>query len=510
MKLTTDISIVGCGPVGATLANLLADYGYSVAILEKETEIYRAPRAVHLDDEVVRIFQAVGILDDLQKNITPFNKMQFVSGKGNVLLEVGAPDNYAPYGYAPSYWFFQPTLEKILRVAFQSKKQVHWLEGYEVVEVHDHSTYSSLKAIHTSTQKEITITSQYIIGCDGGKSMVRKSMNVDFDNLNFDQQWMVIDTFLKSEEDAALLPQLLQQICNPDRPTTYVPGVGKHRRFEFMLVNGDTKESISQPATIRRLIAQFITPDKLSITRSAVYTFHGLTVTQWRKGRLLLAGDSAHQMPPFAGQGMCSGIRDAHNLAFKLDLVLSGKSTERMLNTYQTERKPHVTELSKGSIKMGKTIQTQNYFLAGLRNFSFFLARRIPLLQEKIKQDFMKKMPYQKGFLGIHSNLSGQLCIQPVIQVNNQEMLLDDLLGNRFALISRASISQIQTKEFTQIVNGQVLQLGMDFHSVVFEEWLLQYKIDFAIIRPDRYIFDAGKMAVLDTVLNDLNNNVLN
>lgn len=501
--MTVDISIVGCGPVGATLANLLADFGHSIAIIEKETEIYRAPRAVHIDDEVIRIFQAIGILKELQDSITPFKKMQFVSASGKVLMETGMPENYEPYGHAPSNWFLQPILEQQLRATFQPKKQVHWFEGYEVIEVEDTPKTASLKAINLQNQEPISIQSKYLIGCDGGRSMVRKSMGGAFENLNFDQPWMVVDTFLKSPKDVALLPALHQQICDPKRPITYVPGVGTHRRFEFMLVDGDTKESIVQKATIKKLIAPFIDPDKLTIARSAVYTFHGLTVAQWRKGRLILAGDSAHQMPPFAGQGMCSGIRDAHNLAFKLDLVLKKKATEKLLNTYQTERKPHVTAISKGAIKMGKAIQTQHPILASLRNVLFLLARNSAFLQEKIRADFVKKLPYENGFLGKHHALSGQLAIQPSVQIGNEQLLLDELLGNQFVLISTKEIPSVLATHFKNQLNGQVFLIKKDFMSSKFEEWMQIHKMEFVIIRPDRYIFDAGRLKDLEKVLSE-------
>lgn len=507
--MKVDIAIVGCGPVGATMANLLANYGHVVAILEKETEIYRAPRAVHIDDEVVRIFQATGILAELQKCITPFKKMQFVGANRKVLLEVGVPADYALFGHAPSNWFFQPTLEASLRTAFQAKQNVHWLEGYEVIEIKNGPKNASLQAINISNQEAVNIKAKYIIGCDGGRSMVRKKMNVALENLKFDQPWMVVDTFLKSEKDTALLPALHQQICDPIRPITYVPGVGKHRRFEFMLVKGDTKESIFQPASIRKLISPFIDPDKLTITRSAVYTFHGLTVAQWRKGRLILAGDSAHQMPPFAGQGMCSGIRDAHNLAFKLDLVLNGKATEKILDTYQAERKPHVTAISKVAIKMGKIIQTQNRFLAGLRNFLFFLTRHSSFLQEKLNADFIKKQHYEQGFFGKKHPLSGQLTIQPIIEIDEQAILLDTLLGNQFTLISKVNISQQQVANFNNRINGKVHLLGIDFHSEELADWMTAHTMDFIIIRPDRYIYDAGKILELPKIWKKLLNGLM-
>lgn len=468
-----DIAIVGCGPVGATLANLLSDYGYSIAIFEKEMDVYRAPRAVHIDDEVVRIFQTVGILNELKANIVPFQKMQFLSTERKVLLEAGFPMEYQPYGYAPSNWFFQPILEEKLRAHFQQKTTLQFYKGYEVFDINNLLQSVQVKAREDSSQKEISLTAKYLIGCDGGKSLVRKTMSVPFENLNFDQAWMVVDTFVKAAADLDLLPALHQQICDPYRPITYVPGVGNHRRFEFMLRADETPESIAQPEKVTELLQSFINPNKLEIARSAVYTFHGLTVSQWKKGRLLLAGDSAHQMPPFAGQGMCSGIRDAHNLAFKLDLVLKGLASEKLLDTYQAERKPHVTAISKGAINMGKLIQTQNKWKARLRDFQFFLARNISFIQAKMQADFVKKESYKKGFFGNAHALVGHLTIQPkIILENEQTTLLDELLGNQFALVSQQELSEQQGQYFKKLTAGNVFLLGTNFSSTVFKNWI--------------------------------------
>ena len=497
-----DIAIVGCGPVGATLANLLGAYGYSVAIFEKELAIYRTPRAVHIDDEVIRIFQAVGVLDQLKDSIVPFEKMQFISAKGKVLIEAGIPSNYQPYGHAPSNWFLQPVLEEKLRTHFQKQPSVQFYKGFEVQEIKNHSDAVVLKATQVSSQKEASIKVKYLIGCDGGKSLVRKTMEVSTDSLNFDQSWMVVDTFVKAEEDLALLPALHQQRCDPYRPITYVPGVRNHRRFEFMLRTGETAENISKAPKIKELIRPFINPEKLDIARSAVYTFHGLTASQWRKGRLILAGDSAHQMPPFAGQGMCSGIRDAHNLAFKLDLVLKGLAKEKLLDTYEAERKPHVTQISKGAITMGQLIQAQSKWKVWGRDFLFFLARNLTFLQAKLQEEFIKKTPYYHGFIGKQHPLSGQLIIQPMVQFEGQpEIFLDDFLGNQFALVSTKKIANTFLKAFNNKLGGNTYILNKDFHGSIFQQWMKDQQMDFVIIRPDRYIYEAGPISELGKTL---------
>lgn len=273
-----------------------------------------------------------------------------------------------------------------------------------------------------------------------------------------------------------------------------------------MLRADETAENITQPEKIIKLLQPFINPDKLEIARSAVYIFHGLTVSQWKKGRLLLAGDSAHQMPPFAGQGMCSGIRDAHNLAFKLDLVLKGLASKQLLDTYQAERKPHVTAISKGAIKMGKLIQTQNKWKAKLRDFQFFLARNFSFIQTKMQADFIKKEPYKKGFLGNTHALVGHLAIQPeIILKNGKPTLLDDLLGNQFALISQQKLSEEQSQYFKKLTAGKVFLLGTDFSSAVFKNLMEAHKIDFLIIRPDRYVYAAGKISQVEKALHTIN-----
>lgn len=402
---------------------------------------------------------------------------------------------------------FQPGLEEKLRTHFAQKDKVQFYEGCEVTKISSDKEGAELLA--TSGDDIIQIRSKYIIGCDGRKSLMRKWMNVSLDNLKFDQSWMVVDSFLKQETDTKLLPSLHQQICAPKRPTTYVPGVGLHRRFEFMLVDGDTAEGISEPSSINRLIAAHIDPEKLNIARNAVYTFHELIAKTWRKDRFFLSGDRAHQMPPFAGQGMCSGIRDAHNLVFKLSMVIKGTADATLLDTYELERKPHVTAMSKGAIHIGKMIQTNNRLVMMLRNFQFRLARNSQFIHDKLRDSSLKKLPYKKGLLANNHKLSSRLSIQPLVQVNGESLLLDELLGNQFALISKVTIDNKPWQEWMETFNCKTLVIGQDFNSAHYSEWMLNHKVDFVIVRPDRYIYSAGKSKDVTNIiplLRPLNN----
>lgn len=492
MNQTYDIIIVGCGPVGATLANLLADFQLKVALFEKELKPYPHPRAIHVDDETLRIFQAIGMMEELKKKIVPFDTMQLLNQQRKVMVAIDVNFHGGKYGYAASNWFYQPDLESLLRQKLKQKSTIDFFEGFEVINVQDLGEFCQVEVKNILNQEVQSFQGQFVIGTDGGKSTVREKMGIQLENLKFDQSWMVVDTFLKSEQDIDLLPLVHQQICDPQQPITYVPGVGLHRRFEFMLTNEKDKDRFLKDEKIGELLSSFITPEKLEIKRATIYTFHGLVAETWRKGRLLLAGDAAHQMPPFAGQGMCSGIRDAHNLAYKLALVLSKQQAISFLDTYQEERKKHTIEIAKGAIFLGKIIQTNHLIKAFLRNKILSVIQKSKFLLKQVSQKAVRKTPYTKGHFGKHK-LSGKLFIQPKVQYQNQEVLLDELLGNNFVCICRQKSNSLPKN--IQNLNFKTLIIDEDFQDINGElkNWMRKHKVTFVLVRPDRYIFEAEK-----------------
>ncbi len=502
---TYQIIIIGAGPVGLSLANLLAPYGIAIAVFEKSGSIYPSPRAVHIDDETVRIFQAMGILPQLQAFIEPFEHMQFISAKGKLLYQMCLYEGKKKYGHHPANWFLQPELEKILRQNLAKYPLVDLFLNQELIAIQD----KQLLIKNLVSKQTASYWATYVIGCDGGKSAIRNLLKIPFQNLQFDQKWMVVDAFLKSPTAIDLLPTYHQQICNPKRPVTYVPGVKLHRRFEFMLLPNENETTITQAANVAKLIRPFIAPEKLTIQRATVYSFHGLIAETWQQNNFFLAGDAAHLMPPFAGQGMCSGIRDAHNLAWKLAAVLTTNAPTSLLQTYQAERQTHVTEMAKGAINIGKLVQTRNPVIAQLRNMQFFLARHIPFIAQIMQKDSLRKRPYERGMLGKKHVLAGQLMIQPLVQnLAGKNLLLDELLGNSWAmlhltpalaygkwmhiLLEKNGIKFVNIMQHFKEENGQLTQ------------WFYQQKISFVVIRPDRYIFDAGKAGEEEEVLKNL------
>ncbi len=363
------VAIVGFGPVGATLAALLAPWLESVAVFERSTTVFPLPRAAHLDHEVMRVFDDAGVADGVLPATTPVKGMHFLDRLGgHKLFGFDAPEGPTRYGWPAGLMFYQPELEAALR---GPSEQCPWAEvhlGHDVEAVVDRGDHVELAVRHLASGERSTRRARYVVGCDGARSTVRKAAGISFDDLGFDEPWLVLDVeLLRDDLD---LPDLVQQVCDPNRPATFVPMPGNRRRWEFMLLPGEDPAEMEQPEVFRRLLGEWVDPDAVRVIRSAVYRFHALVASPWRQGRLLLAGDAAHQMPPFLGQGMCAGVRDAANLAWRLRWVLAGHP-DTLLDSYETERSPHVRSIIDLAVAMGSIICTLDPDVAATRNQQF-------------------------------------------------------------------------------------------------------------------------------------------
>ena len=383
-----DVLVVGLGPVGAAMAALLARRGVTVIALERDRTIYPLPRAVHFDHEIMRVFQELGVADEVARHSRPNPGYEFRAADGQLLLSF-APELDAPCGWASGYMFHQPSLEialrDILAVEPTAEMRIGWrFEGLE-------QDARGVTAWATGPGGPTPLRARYLIGCDGGASPVRRALGIGLADYGFDEPWLVVDAKV---QPGARTPELNIQICDPERPITCVlSGPGRHR-WEFMLLPGEQPEDLQQDEVIERLIAPFGC-GPLEIERSAVYRFHGLVAEHWRAGRVLLAGDAAHQTPPFAGQGMCSGIRDAANLAWKLEAVLAGEADAGLLDTYQPEREPHARALIELAIGMGRVVCALDRQAAAARDRDM-LARRAagappPLAYEFFGEDVLRR-----------------------------------------------------------------------------------------------------------------------
>jgi len=507
-----DIIIVGCGPVGATLANLLGKYKWNVAVFERKTTIYPFPRAVHLDDESIRIFQSANLHDKILPHLTSFEKMQLVQASGQIIIDISVGSKEKKYGFSSDFWFFQPTIEKILRDGIKRFENVNIFEGFEVNDMLQNEKESILTICDLKNNKKQKIIGTYIVACDGGQSFVRRQLNISMKDFKFNNTWLVADALLKNKykNETASLPNIHQQVCDPQRPTTYVSGHQNHRRWEFMLRKGDEKQAVAQKENVEKWLSKWVDLDKIDLLRTDIYTFHGLLAKKWQDKRIFLAGDAAHMMPPFLGQGLCSGLRDVQNLSWKLDAVLSEKASENLLHSYQEERYMHTEALIKGAITLGNIIQTENKIVASFRNFILKTINKIAKLKPFIRAVILKKQPLKKGFLGINCpQLIGRLFIQPkVLDKQGEKFYLDTCFEHHFVLFLRKNaitntpnISYLKEK-----LHLKILTLDKDIidSENVLTKWFSKHKIDFVIIRPDKYIYDAGRLYNLEKTTQHL------
>jgi len=442
LKNNSEIAIVGMGPTGMTLANLLANRGISVSLFEKQDTTYPLPRAVHFDGEVMRVFQSIGLASEISEHSLVNKGMLFKDIDSNILIDWSRSQAVGPMGWHESYRFHQPDLEKTLLRGLSRFNNVRVNYNSEVKKISDNGTDVTIELDSGKTHK-----SKFLIGCDGAQSIVRKFLKQDLVDLGFKQKWLVIDTILKT--DLASLGDHTVQICDPIDPMTYVRGTGKRRRWEMRLPEGST--SNITPEFAWEKLSKWISKQDAQIERSAVYTFKSAIAKKWSIGNVFIAGDAAHLMPPFMGQGMCAGIRDASNLSWKLSSVING-ADRQILDTYTTERLSNVQEFIDLTVRLGKVI---NQTVKGKK--------------ESTKMDSI--WPSLGPGLGSRTNLEGELAPQ---FISTDVRKADDLAPTGFYTLEKSN------------------QLSLSGCN----KWLCKNNIKSAIVRPDFYILkiDSDKL----------------
>ena len=333
---TFDVAVIGLGPVGSALANVLGQYGLSTVVLDRETSAYHLPRACACDDEVMRIFQSMGLASPMSDVMEAGGDAHFVDAEGNRLVSWSRPQERSANGWYVNYRFYQPALEDVLRAGFARYPSVSALWACEVTDLEQDDGGVTVR--YQIASEPCELRAAYVVGCDGARSFTRAAMQSPVEDLGFHEPWLIIDLKLKQPETEP--DRNTYHYCTLDPSGTKVFVGSKRKRWEFRLDPDQDADAIRQPENVWRMLERWIGPEQADLERTAVYTFHSTVAEQWRWGRLFIAGDAAHQTPPFMGQGMCAGMRDAANLGWKLAWVLQRNAAESLLDTYQSERRP--------------------------------------------------------------------------------------------------------------------------------------------------------------------------
>ncbi|GHC85119.1 bifunctional 3-(3-hydroxy-phenyl)propionate/3-hydroxycinnamic acid hydroxylase [Novosphingobium pokkalii] len=493
MNERCDVAVIGCGPVGALAANLLGRAGLRVVVLEKEREHYPLPRAVHLDHEMMRLFQTAGVIDRVLADMVATDGHLHVGADHGVIRYMGTVGKPKPFGWSNDYFFYQPELEAHLRAAFADNGAIDLRLG---------ATFTALEqqgdgvTVHYDQDgASHTLAARWVIATDGARSPVRKALGIALDDLDFEEPWLVVDaevegpvTFppITGVPADADLQRLSVMMCDPARPATVVPGRGNHRRWEFMLLPGEDDQAMMQPEKVRELVAAWMKDVPHTIVRAATYRFHGLVAERWQAGNVFLAGDAAHQTPPFFGQGMCHGLRDVANLAWKMDAIANHGADPAILDTYQPERDPHVRGVIGAAVAAGRYICELDPAKAAARD----AAIRATAAQ-KAGETAHDLIPAIATGLVMPSPAAGARFIQPILADGRK---LDDVAGQGWRLFVRDDSVTGTSPLVTRLVAASLDDAG------AVTAWLDAHGVDAVLLRPDHCVFGTASGTGVDLI----------
>lgn len=511
-RAVADVAIVGYGPTGQVLALLLGRLGHTVTVIDRWPDLYPLPRAVHFDHEVARILQAAGVIDDINAIAETIDTYQWRSADRQMLLELDWR-GIGPSGWPISNMFSQPDLERVIDRHVKRQPGITVHQGWSATALRQDAEGVDLDIERgevrdghwTPTGERDSVRARWVIGADGANSFVRRALGIQMHDLGFAFDWLVVDVKPRTEREWT--PKTWQ-LCDPKRPTTVVPGGPGRRRWEFMLLPGEQAADMNRSNVAWQLLAPWdITPANADLERHAVYTFRGQWALQWQQGRVLLAGDAAHLMPPFAGQGMCSGLRDSIALAWRLDAVLAGRLGAQVLDSYGPERSNHVQQLIGFSIELGKVICITDPAIAAQRDRDMIGAQQQPGYapppppQPQLGAGLWMPEAPGAGLLGFQGEVE---------TADGRRGRFDDLFGMHPVLIARdaAVLDGIAPAHRAALQShGAVLAHigagGLKDVGGTYGAWLDRLGCVAVLMRPDFYVHGgAADAAALDRLLD--------
>ncbi|MHB8662167.1 MAG: bifunctional 3-(3-hydroxy-phenyl)propionate/3-hydroxycinnamic acid hydroxylase [Acidimicrobiales bacterium] len=511
----TDVLVVGAGPCGATIANLLGVYGTRALMIDRDTGILDYPRAVGIDDESLRTYQAVGLVEELLADILQNTIIRYHTSWGRCFAEV--KPSARPFGWPRRNLFLQPLYEATVRRGVDRFDTIDAQYGHELVEF-EQDAAGVTALLNTDDGDAVTVRARFLVGADGGRSTVRHLAGIELTGTTAPVKWLVVDV-----EDDRLDAPYSAVYCDPVQPILMVPLPYRHRRFEFRLQPDDDEEEATRPERVLGLLrARYGSTPMPRVMRSRVYLHHSRIASTFQSGRVFVAGDAAHLQPPFFGQGMNSGIRDATNLAWKLAAVVSGRATDRILDTYDTERRGHATAMVGFATRIGAMYTPRNRLTERVRDLGFRALQLVPGGREYILQMKYKPMPrYTSGIVvrrdpnerdrneGDRDDPVGRMFMQPAVEtVDRRRVKLDDVLGQWWAVvgihIDPAEVLSTAAKAWWTSLGARFVRVDRaradpdpvapgtvtveDVDGAFRDALLARPRHEIVVLRPDRYV----------------------
>ncbi|SED89811.1 3-(3-hydroxy-phenyl)propionate hydroxylase [Streptomyces sp. 2231.1] len=500
------VVIIGAGPVGVTAALLLARYGVRSLLLERHPDVYPLPRAVVVDDEIRRVLQSVGVHEEFAAIARPAPGLRLLDARRRVIGEFPR-SMHGLHGFPQLSMFNQPDLERLLRDALARRPECELWSGVEVVSVTQSDTPDTgapddptgpvrVTFRRGGSDEEEHLWADAVLGCDGAGSLTRDAIGTAWEDLHFQESWRVIDVRtsrpVRTWEGA-------EQICCPTRPATFMRISEDRYRWEFRLADDQNLEGPDGWERLRELVAPWVAlpaspSDDFEVIRQAQYTFQARLADRWRKGRVFLLGDAAHLTPPFVGQGLCSGLRDANNLAWKLARVLRQGAPEELLDTYERERKPHARHVIRVAVAVGWAMTGGQHRGAAFRRAVVGTICRIPGVTEAVSRDLspalaagplVRRRPRPAGRV-----LAGTFCPQPWIRHDGRRVRLDDAVRDAFVVLTAVPPTAQMTAVATAL-GAPTIHVGDLDDDGTLAAWLARGRVDAALLRPDRVVMDT-------------------
>ena len=498
-QTTYDVAIVGYGPTGATAANLLGQLGLKVVVIDREAHVYVNARAISTDEEVLRVFQAVGLSERLQQDMLPDRPVAFVDADGVPFIEMMI--NSRGSGHPPQQFLYQPAMDHVVREGVARFPNVEVLLEHECLRVLNKGDEVELMLADLRTDTFKRLRASYVIASDGGSSPTRGQLGIGYSGRTYAERWVVIDTKVLKEWNAH---DRLRFHANPSRPTVDCPTPLGHHRWEYPARTEEDEQDLLREEAIWKVLGdQGITSEHVKILRAVIYSHHVRVADRWRSGRVFLAGDAAHAMPPWIGQGMSAGVRDAANLCWKLNAVIKGQAPDSLLDSYQPERMPHVTEMTHRAVLVGRVITERRRVVATIRNHALRALSRLPgspTVYQKLL--WIPDARYEEGFFaeGGHGAVGWQIPQPWVVDTNGGKVRLDDILGGQWTIL-HTSTSPAGVEAWSEL-GVAVTRLASPREAAGVKairdtdgsliQWLQRKKAAGVVLRPDGFIYAAA------------------